>query len=262
MGYIANETITPTGSDDTFTLANDFEAGTVLINYDGFIFYAYREEAPDKVVFDFEPPVGANIKVSYYTAGQGYSLNAARYIVPKQVIAKSRIADLSSANEADIEKLIRDAEVAIDSYIGKYHKFYTQNNGQSLVGQKLKFPRDIDDLSTENLLSYVGILEDITDSVFYVVENLFLQGEPEEATDVDGTLVSESLGDYSYKKKEGKGSDKDFAYNAILGTKAKLILDKFRNMSARPGEMKIRGDFENIELLNSRQRFRLTHKCD
>jgi len=261
--YVKNETITGDGVKTEFTLAENFEPGTVLIQYNDFVFYKYYEETPNKIVFDVAPIATDVIKVSYYTTPQPYSENALRYATPEQVKTRSRVSDLVALTDAEIEVYIREAEIAIDAYISKTNKYYNGYNdldgGENPAGQILKFPRIEDDLGTDNQLEYVGVLTDITTAALSVVENIFLQGDLTASTST-GTadLESEKLGDYSYKKRQLKyNNEQSFAYNAILGTKAKLILDKFGNMSARKGEMLIREDPNNYELLNSRQKFQM-----
>jgi len=260
MAYIKNEIITPDGTSKEFTLANNFEAGTILIEYNGFIFYRYYEDVTDnKVVFDFIPPVGDIIGVSYYEQGQPFVENAIRYSTPKQIKDATRLTSLSSLTDSEVEKLIREAEIAIDSYISNYKKYYTNENNTNSIGQVLTFPRMLDDSGDENVLDYISIPTEITQATFFVVENLQLIGEP--TLNSPAELVSEKLGDYSYNKRDKKyASEKEASYNAIMGTKAKLILDKYRNNTTRSGEILIRENRDNYDLLNSRQKFRLNNK--
>jgi len=183
MAYVQNEQLTPDGIITDFPVANAFEPGTVLINYNGFVFYRYFED-PDnqQLVFDFAPPTGTQISISYYEVGQPFVLNAERYVTPKQLQDKTRISALAGLTAAEIEVYVREAEIAIDAYIGKTLKLYDSTTGGDLIGQVLKFPRLTDDNGIENDLDYVGIPKDITDAAYCVIENLYIQGDPSATT--------------------------------------------------------------------------------
>lgn len=265
MSYIT-EQFTGTGLQDTFTLANSFQPGTVLIDYGGFIFYEFIEyPSLNQIVLDFPLPLGDIINVSYLTEGQPYSLNATFYTTPAQISSCTTNPAIIALTNGELQSLVQQTQSAIDSYISDYVKYYSNEGGGPLVGQSLTFPRiqDSDCSINDQLLPYAGIPKEITQAACYVAENIFLQNGGKTYTSdttSKGDIKSERLGDYSYTKFDSTSqSDKQRAYNAIFGTRAKLILDKYRNNSSRTGKILIDGVSTN-QLLNSRQRHKLQNK--
>ena len=126
------------------------------------------------------------------------------YITPTQVQERTRITDLQGLDEAEIAKLITEAEALIDAYCGAWEK---QDQAQIRT-----FPR-IDDES---------VPAEITDATLAVVEQLFLLGAPS----LEGTVTEERIGDYSYKTTQS--TDRD-----TLPQRAKAFLQGFRRRTGK-----------------------------
>jgi len=153
-------------------------------------------------------------------------------------------------NDATLEVYIREAEALIDRFIAYPYKGY-----HGYVGQQLLFPREIDEAKAENTdtypVDYVGIPQSVTRAALYAVENLVLVGDIEADQSGAGAMLSERFSDYQYTKAEAKG-DSALDAGILIGKRARAILQKYRR--AYRG-MTIGKNFENVELLNSRQRF-------
>ena len=181
MSYIRDEIITGNGTDTEFTLGQNFRNGTCRIEYNGRLFYEYREVSPNKIKFDFAPLAQDTVKISYYTANEAGRLNAIRYLTTKQYLEMSDSAE-GLSEEAEIEKKIRKAETSIDSFCGFWEK--------ADETQQLLFPRSVDMDGDEN---YPTIPREITKATVVFID-LLLNGDNSEE------IVEESIGNYSYKK--------------------------------------------------------------
>lgn len=184
MPYIRDETITGDGTETEFTLSQNFRNGTCRIEYNGRLFYEYREVTPNKLKFDFAPLADDTVKVSFYTVNEAGRLNALRYATPKQYAELSDSQSDPPPEDADIEKKIREAEMFIDSFCGFWEK--------SDETQQLMFPRDVD---VDNDEQYPAIPKEITKATVLFIDLISNgnQGGEEE-------IVEESIGNYSYKK--------------------------------------------------------------
>lgn len=255
MALIENEVITPDGTETDFELANPYKEGTVMITIDGKLTYEFYEQyddadtAPQTVVFDRAPSADRAILVSYYPADEPNTLNQIRYLTPAQAKRMTRVAAVGTTDDAALEKLIREAETLVDRFVSYPYAGY---HGQ--VGQKLLFPRQIDEDKQQNSdrypVDYVGIPYDITEATLYALDNLVLGGDV-AADDGAGVKTSERLGDYSYQRAESKGAASRDA-GLIIGKRSRALLAKYRK--AYRG-LDIGSRFSNEQLLNSRERF-------
>ncbi len=182
MSYIRNETITGNGNDTEFTLGQNFRNGTCRIEYNGRLFYEYREVSPNKIKFDFPPSAEDDVKVSYYTANESGRLNAIRYLTPKQYAEITDSGEEEPLEDEQIEKKIREAEIFIDAFCGFWEK--------ADETQQLLFPRSVDIDGDEN---YPAIPREITKATALFIDMISNAGDSEE-------IVEESIGNYSYKK--------------------------------------------------------------
>lgn len=210
LSYASDEIISGDGSTTEFELRQNFRNGTCRITYNDRIFYEYREISPNKIKFDLAPSASDVIKISYYAETEAGRLNAVRYATPAQVKAISRAANISSADEGELEKLIREAEQSINGHCG----FWEKNDSS----QKLLFPRAEDSELDEE---YSAIPQEITDATILIVEQLFLQGAPT----LEGTVSEEKIGDYSYKKTAVK--------TELIPERVKLTLRGFRKLTGK-----------------------------
>ncbi len=184
MPYIQQENITGDGSATEFTLGQNFRNGTCRIEYNGRLFYEYREVSPNKVKFDFAPSADDLVKVSYYTANEAGRLNAVRYLTPKQYLELSDAENQNPPEDDLIEKKIREAEMFIDSFCGFWEK--------ADETQQLLFPRIVD---IDNEEKYPVIPKEITKATALFIDMLMSgNGNGNEE------IVEESIGNYSYKK--------------------------------------------------------------
>lgn len=254
MALIENEQLTPDGSKTTFELAQTYKEGTVMVLVDGKLTYEFYEvynagDAPQEIEFDRAPASTREIYVSYYQADEPNTLNQIRYITPAQAKLMTRVSSVTSTDDDDLEKIIREAEELVDRFVAYPYKGY---HGQ--VGQQRLFPRQIDEAFQTDTdvypVDYVGIPSDLTKAALYAVENLVLTGNVTADAEAGG-IISERLGDYSYTRAEAKGSSSLDA-GVLIGKRARSLLSKYRK--AYRG-MKIGQTFENNDLLNSRQRF-------
>lgn len=261
MSYISREQISPDGAASAFTLANPFKAGTLLITYNNKLFYEFRDDNTnkDKVVFDFIPPVTAEIYAYYYTIDEPNVQNALRYISPRQVLDRSRVSTLIAETESEIEKIIREVEQYIDTACGNWARYYKiLGDDSEFSGQSLTFPRVEDSVEGETnpTTSYPPIPEKLTTAALYAVENVYLMGAATSADLGEESIESESLGDYSYKK-TSKGSaitDAVSASKAMLGNRALSMLAGYMK---HYGNMSLNDDtFRDSQFLNSRQRWK------
>jgi len=184
MPYIQQENITGDGSATEFTLGQNFRNGTCRIEYNGRLFYEYREVSPNKVKFDFAPSADDLVKVSYYTANEAGRLNAVRYLTPKQYLELNDSENQNPPEDDLIEKKIREAEMFIDSFCGYWEK--------AADTQQLLFPRIVD---IDNEEKYPPIPKEITKATALFIDMMMSgnNGGNEE-------IVEESIGNYSYKK--------------------------------------------------------------
>lgn len=258
--YIQNELITGNGTDTTFTLANNFKAGTLKIIYNGKLFYEFRESSADgennKVIFDFAPEVSDQVTVNYYKRSEPNTRNAIRYLTVRQVKTLSRVSELLASSDDDIEKLIREVERYVDVLCGPWAKYYN-SEGDIAIGtsQLLTFPRVDDD--NEDLLAspttYPPIPDRVTQAALYGLENVFLMGAPTEVDLGEEVMESERLGDYQYKKQtQGAGNMNEVLYaQRFLGGRAVSML---RGFTKNHGILKIQTTKQNSRL-NSRKQF-------
>lgn len=249
MSYIEDEQIIGNGTATQFTLDDNFKPGTIKVIYDDVVFYEYRELYPNKLVFDFPPTVDNEIYVNYLTADTPNTFNAIRYCTPKQVIDICR-SEITGVAETTIEKIIREAELLVDSYCGYWEKLYAETN------QKRTFPRKWDSelyeyRINENYSVEYGIVpERVTKGTIYAVEYLYLKGTPSASNLDDSIYESERLGDYNYTKK----MDKQLEAGAKIGANARAMLRGYTNRSGKLNiEMHAIGSEQG--LLNSRQKF-------
>ena len=261
--YIENELLTGmNGTLTQFTLSNSYKAGSLLISYNGKLFYEFREVKGSgneaKIEIDFAPLATDVIKVSYYTINEPNVQNALRYVTVRQIQSLSRVADLLAATDADNEKLIREAEGYIDVLCGGWARYYEiQGSSTEHKGQIHVFPRIEDDNTDDTLANtaYPSIPSQITQAAMYAVENLFLMGNPSTADLGEETIESEKLGDYSYKKtSKTSATDAVEMARSMLGSRATSLL---RGYTKNFGEIAIRENKVDRpeSWLNSRQRF-------
>lgn len=184
MPYIQHENITGDGNTTEFTLGQNFRNGTCRIEYNGRLFYEYREVSPNKIKFDFAPSADDLVKVSYYTANEAGRLNAVRYLTPKQYLELSDSGNETPPEDEAIEKKIREAEMFIDSFCGFWEK--------ADETQRLLFPRIID---IDNEEKYPVIPKEITKATTLFID-MILNGD----NGGNEEIVEESIGNYSYKK--------------------------------------------------------------
>lgn len=250
MTYIEQEQLVIT-SGTTYYLDNSFKDGTTLVEYNDVLLYEYREVAPSGIVFDFAPIAGDEILVSYYISTTPNVQNTVRYTTPEQVRNKSR-ADLTSITDADLEKIIREAERLVDQYCGPWEKI------NDYTGQKQTFPRYVDspkfsaELSIYGTTDYAAIPQQITLATVYATEYLYLKGTP-TADNLDASsFYSESMLEYTYRKSPAAQD----LIAAQIGMKAAATLRGFRK---NYGKMKVKDDrFQDQVLqtgLNSRELF-------
>lgn len=254
MALIENEALAANGSTTEFTLAQAYKEGTVLLTIDGKLSYEFYEKsngssAPTKIVLDRAPSASRACLVSYYPSDEPNTLNPLRYLTVAQAKQMTRVTAASSTTDADLEKLIREAEVLVDRYVAFPYKGY-----HGYVGQKLLFPREIDEDKSMNddryPVDYVGIPNDVTMATLYAVDNLVLTGSV-VADEGAGVKTAERLGDYSYQRAELKGAASRDA-GLLIGKRSRSLLNKYRK--AYRG-IQIGGRFSNDGLLNSRERF-------
>lgn len=258
--YIQNEAITGDGTVTTFTLANNFKAGTLKIVYNGKLFYEFRESSADgennKVVFDFAPESTDSVQVSYYKRSEPNTRNAIRYLTVRQVKIMSRVAELIAATDSDIEKLIREVERYVDVACGPWQKYYdTEASATIGTSQLLTFPRVRDDNEDEiySPTSYPPIPDRVTQAALYGLENVFLMGAPSEVDMGEEVMESEKLGDYQYKKQtQGSGNMNEVLYaQKFLGGRAISML---RGFTKNYGTLKIETT-RPLSGMNSRKQF-------
>jgi len=259
--YIQNETITGDGALTEFALANNFKAGSILITYNGKLFYEFKEKSggsdDDTLVFDFAPEATDSILVSYYTRNEPNVLNATRYATVRQIKALSRVSALVSATDDVVEKLIRETEKYIDALCVGWERYYVVAGSTNQKGQIHIFPRMADDVeySESNSTGYPPIPSQITQACLYGVENLFLMGDPSEADLGEETIESEKLGDYSYKKtSKSTASDAVMMARNMLGNRSVALL---RGFTKNTGQMTVGSNRVDRpeSFLNSRKRF-------
>lgn len=249
---LKTETLTTNGSDKTFTLLQKFKAGTTLIRYNGRIFYEFFEVSGSgneaKITLDFAPLSTDKVVVQFYPINEPSTLNASRYISPRQVKAMSRSADLIALSDDAIEKFIREVERYIDAIVGGWGRYY--ESADSLDTQLRTFPRVQDD-RLEN--EYPGIPEAVTMAALYGVENVFSLGAPSAINPADSSYESETLGDYSYKKTTKSSANNSSDYiEQYLGTRSISMLN---HLIKNHGRLTVSNEWDNYGLLNSRQKF-------
>ena len=261
MAYISKETITGNGTDKTFTLANAFKAGTLLIEYNGKLFYEFSESTANdsQVVFDFAPLATDSVFVSYYTVNEPNVLNASRYLTVRQINSLSRVTDLTNDTDANNEKLIREVELYIDTIVGPWERYYNVFTAIEGNGQILRFPRVEDDVEGVSgaTTQYPPIPKQITNAALYAAENLFLQGAPSSADLGEEQIESERLGDYSYKKTT-KAAAANNARSMAINVVGSRAVAQLRGFMKRIGKVNIEdgnAGKRSVTLLNSRQRY-------
>jgi len=249
MSYIEDEALTGDGAETTFTLANAFKPGTVKVLIDDKLTYEFYEvNGGADIKFDFAPLATQTILVNYYTSAEPNTLNAFRYLTPAQAKVLSRVSSVTSATDATLEDLIREAEFLVDEYIGFFYKRLNLNTGQQLM-----FPRtDDENRSFDDFypVDYVGIPIDVTRGTLAAVENLLLEGSLAHDSGA-GAIISERLGDYSYTRDKGSGASTDVAI--LIGRRARAYLQKYKK---RYRGLSIKGERSDTSLLNSRQRYK------
>ena len=213
MPYIQQENITGDGSATEFTLGQNFRNGTCHIEYNGRLFYEYREVFPNKLKFDFAPSADDLVKVSYYTANEAGRLNALRYLTPKQYLELSDSENQDPPEDDLIEKKIREAEMFIDSFCGFWEK--------ADETQQLLFPRIVD---IDNEEKYPVIPKEITKATSLFIDMMMNgnNGGNEE-------IVEESIGNYSYKK--STSSQTETIDDKLLPIK--VMLKGFRKLTGK-----------------------------
>jgi len=242
--YITNEALLgANGTLKEFTLANKYKAGSLLITYNGKLFYEFKENSAsnqeDKLVFDFAPLATDTILISYYTITEPSVLNALRYTTVRQVKDNSRVADFATLSDVDIEKLIRESEGYIDVLAGSWARYYVIAGSNTQVGQMHTFPRIDDDVSDDSFAfsDYPPIPAEVSQATIYAVENLQLLGTPNSADIGEETIESEKLGDYNYKKTTKNTADDPIAMaRLMIGNRATSLM---RGFTKNYGEMTI-----------------------
>jgi hypothetical protein len=212
MPYIQSENIIGDGNQTEFTIGQNFRNGTCRIEYNGRLFYEYREVSPNKLKFDFAPLAEDIVKVSYYTANEGGRLNAVRYLTPKQYLELSDSNNESPPTDEETEKKIREAEMFIDSFCGFWEKAYET--------QQLLFPRVVD-IDTEE--KYPVIPKEITKATALFID-MILNGDGGNEE-----IVEESIGNYSYKK--STSSQTETIDDKLLPIK--VMLKGFRKLTGK-----------------------------
>ena len=213
MPYIQNENIIGDGNQTEFTLGQNFRNGTCRIEYNGRLFYEYREVTPNKLKFDFAPLAEDAVKVSYYTANDGGRLNAVRYLTPKQYLELSDSNNENPPTDEETEKKIREAEMFIDSFCGFWEK--------ADETQQLLFPRVVD-IDTEE--KYPMIPKEITKATALFID-MILNGDGGGNEEI----VEESIGNYSYKK--STNSQTETIDDKLLPIK--VMLKGFRKLTGK-----------------------------
>ena len=213
MPYIQNENIIGDGNQTEFTLGQNFRNGTCRIEYNGRLFYEYREVTPNKLKFDFAPLAEDAVKVSYYTANDGGRLNAVRYLTPKQYLELSGSNNENPPTDEETEKKIREAEMFIDSFCGFWEK--------ADETQQLLFPRVVD-IDTEE--KYPVIPKEITKATALFID-MILNGDGGGNEEI----VEESIGNYSYKK--STNSQTETIDDRLLPIK--VMLKGFRKLTGK-----------------------------
>ena len=202
-------TLTPNGIISVFTLADAWKSGTLLIRYNGEIFYEYLESLTNnfQINFDFAPETDDELIVSYFKASQPNVLNAVQYLTTKQLRDLTNVTGLSTLTSTQMRALIRRAEQYIDSICGGWEKYYESNVDTNIFSrQRRTFPRLEDDpiYLDDIALPYSPVPQAITTATLYAVENLFLAEAQIEADDGAGSVISARLGDFSYQMAAGK----------------------------------------------------------
>jgi hypothetical protein len=213
MPYIQSENIIGDGNQTEFTLGQNFRNGTCRIEYNGRLFYEYREVSPNKLKFDFAPLAEDVVKVSYYTANDGGRLNAVRYLTPKQYLELSDSNNENPPTDEETEKKIREAEMFIDSFCGFWEK--------ADETQQLLFPRIVD-IDTEE--KYPVIPKEITKATTLFID-MILNGDGGGNEEI----VEESIGNYSYKK--STSSQTETIDDRLLPIK--VMLKGFRKLTGK-----------------------------
>jgi hypothetical protein len=213
MPYIQSENIIGDGTQTEFTLGQNFRNGTCRIEYNGRLFYEYREVSPNKLKFDFAPSADDLVKVSYYTANEGGRLNAVRYLTPKQYLELSDSGNDTPPTDEEIEKKIREAEMFIDSFCGFWEK--------ADEAQQLLFPRIVD---IDNAEQYPVIPKEITKATTLFID-MILNGDGGSNEEI----VEESIGNYSYKK--STSSQTETIDDRLLPIK--VMLKGFRKLTGK-----------------------------
>lgn len=251
--FIENETLTPDGTATEFTLANAFKEGTVKLLIDGKLVYDFLEEsngadAPDTIVLRRAPSADRAMIVSYYKADEQNTLNQVRYLSVAQAKAGTRVAAIADVADADLDKMIQEAEMLVDRFISYPYEGY-----HSDVGQQRLFPRVEDENASYNTSvypsAYPGIPQSVTLATLYALENLVLTGDV-SASSGAGAMLSERLGDYSYQRAELIGAAATEA-GVLIGQRARSLAQKFRKGYRG---MNIDDRSSNYALLNSRQK--------
>ena len=213
MSYIRDEIITGNGTDTEFTLGQNFRNGTCRIEYNGRLFYEYREVSPNKIKFDFAPLVEDMVKVSYYTANEPGRLNAIRYLTPKQYTEMSDSENDPAPTDEEVEKKIREAEMFIDSFCGFWEK--------ADETQQLLFPRSVDMDGDDN---YPAIPKEITKATVLFLDMISNGGESGDE------VIEESIGNYSYKKSVRSGEPETIEERLMP---IKVMLKGFRKLTGK-----------------------------
>lgn len=125
------------------------------------------------------------------------------YITPEQVKEKSRVDGILTETDDNLEKLIVESEILVDSYCGFWKKAHHD--------QIRLFPREHEE----------NIPQEISDATLAMTEHLFLQGVPTLGAEV----TEERIGGYSYKK--------TVAAPELIPEKVKLLLRGFRKLTGK-----------------------------
>jgi hypothetical protein len=251
--FIENETVTPNGSTTDFALANAYKEGTVKLLIDGKLVYDFQEKtnganAPQNIVLRRAPASTRVMLVSYYKADEMNTLNQVRYLSVAQAKLNTRVTAIASVTDADLDRMIQEAEILIDRFIAYPYEGY-----HSDVGQQRLFPRVEDynaSFDTDKYPTvYPGIPQAITLATLYALENIVLVGSVTASSNA-GAMLSERLGDYSYQRAEAIGAAATEA-GQLIGQRARSLAQKFRKGYRG---MQIDDQSSNYALLNSRQR--------
>lgn len=144
----------------------------------------------------------------------------ATYTTASLVKSFTNITALSTADDTAIEKLIVRAEYLVDSFLPNYERHEDSANPERT------FPRDLDE--DDDGVPYIP--KDIEIATNYIVEYLFLSGEPQSKDDLNGGFKSET---FSEAQKSYVKVGSSSGINELYPAAALQILNKFKIKNLR-----------------------------